>query len=197
MTMNTTKSPEARRSARQRLLDAADELFYEGSIHTVGIDRVIERAGVAKASLYDTFGSKEALIQAYLLARHEARKLRIADRLATYAGPRERLLGVFDIMREAASDPRFRGCPFSRAAAEAAPSAGIREACDTARSWLRDLFTSLAREAGAADPEALAGQLMLLYDGASVSAHMEGNASAAAAARATAERLIELALAPR
>ncbi|MPS25482.1 TetR/AcrR family transcriptional regulator [Pigmentiphaga sp.] len=195
--MNMTKSPEARRSARQRLLDAADELFYEGSIHTVGIDRVIERAGVAKASLYDTFGSKEALIQAYLLARHEARKARIADRLADYPGPRERLLGVFDIMRETASGPRFRGCPFSRAAAEAAPSAGIREACDTARNWLRDLFASLAREAGAADPETLAGQLMLLYDGASVSAHMDGNASAAAAARATAEQLVELALATR
>lgn len=195
--MNMTKSPEARRSARQRLLDAADELFYEGSIHTVGIDRVIERAGVAKASLYDTFGSKEALIQAYLLARHEARKARIADRLADYPGPRERLLGVFDIMRETASGPRFRGCPFSRAAAEAAPSAGIREACDTARNWLRHLFASLAREAGAADPETLAGQLMLLYDGASVSAHMDGNASAAAAARATAEQLVELALATR
>jgi len=100
-------------------------------------------------------------------------------------------------MRETASAPRFRGCPFSRAAAEAAPSAGIREACDTARSWLRDLFTSLASEAGAAAPEALACQLMLLYDGASVSAHVDDNASAAAAARATAEQLVEQALAAR
>lgn len=193
--MDTMKQPgPSRRSARQRLLDAADELFYEGSIHTVGIDRIIERAGVAKASLYDTFGSKEALIQAYLLARHEARKARVADRLAGCAGPRERLLAIFDIMRETMTAPRFRGCPFSRAAAESAPNAGVREACGIARDWLRGLFASLAREAGAADPESLASQLMLLYDGASVSAHVDANLKAADTARATAEQLLDATL---
>ncbi|OVZ55157.1 hypothetical protein CDO44_23250 [Pigmentiphaga sp. NML080357] len=194
MDTNTTKDPATRRSARQRLLDAADELFYEGSIHTVGIDRIIERAGVAKASLYDTFGSKEALIQAYLLARHEARQARIAARLAQCVDPRERLLAIFDSMRETMAAPRYRGCPFSRAASESAPSAGIRGACDTARGWMRDLFTSLAREAGAADPESLAYQLMLLYDGASVSTHVDANLKAADAARATAEQLLNAAL---
>ena len=56
----------ARPSARERLLAAADELFYEEGVHTVGIDRVIEHAGVAKGSLYNTFGSKDELIRAYL-----------------------------------------------------------------------------------------------------------------------------------
>ena len=56
-------------SARDRLLAAADELFYEEGIHTVGIDRIIEKAGVAKATLYSVFGSKEELIRAYLAAR--------------------------------------------------------------------------------------------------------------------------------
>ena len=58
----------AARSARERLLDAANELFYEEGVHTVGIDRVIERAGVAKATLYSTFGSKDELVRAYLAA---------------------------------------------------------------------------------------------------------------------------------
>ena len=63
-----------RRSARERLLAAADELFYEEGVHTVGVDRVIERAGVAKATLYSAFGSKDELIRAYLAARHAARQ---------------------------------------------------------------------------------------------------------------------------
>ena len=57
-------------SARERLLKAANELFYEEGVHTVGIDRIIEKAGVAKASLYSTFGSKEELVRAYLGERH-------------------------------------------------------------------------------------------------------------------------------
>ena len=68
--MSTTTSAE-RPSARERLLAAADELFYEEGVHTVGIDRVIERAGVAKASLYNTFGSKDELVRAYLTSRHD------------------------------------------------------------------------------------------------------------------------------
>jgi len=65
-----------RASARERLLQAASELFYEEGVNTVGIDRVIERAGVAKASLYNTFGSKDELIHAYLKSRQ--------DRIAAY-----------------------------------------------------------------------------------------------------------------
>src|SRR3954467_8319110 len=96
------------RPARDRLLAAADELFYEGGIHTVGIDRVIERAGVAKATLYDTFGSKDALIRAYLEARHEARKARLTAWLERYEDPRERLLGVFDALADLMKSKGFR-----------------------------------------------------------------------------------------
>ena len=58
-------------SARGRLLDAANQLFYEEGVHTVGVDRVVERAGVAKATLYTLFGSKDGLVRAYLEARDE------------------------------------------------------------------------------------------------------------------------------
>src|SRR4051812_6541700 len=89
-------------SARERLLAAAQELFYEDGINTVGIDRVIERAGVAKASLYDAFGSKEELVRCYLAARHAARRAAMEERLARYKNPRDRLLGVFDAMADLA-----------------------------------------------------------------------------------------------
>ncbi|MFD0584927.1 TetR/AcrR family transcriptional regulator [Dactylosporangium darangshiense] len=81
-------------SARERLLDAASELFYREGVHTVGIDRVIAQAGVAKASLYNTFGSKDELIRAYLVEWHERWKRRIVQRIAKDDGnPREQLLG--------------------------------------------------------------------------------------------------------
>src|SRR5580704_15602796 len=86
-------SSQDRRPARERLLAAADELFYKEGVNLVGIDRVIEHAGVAKASLYDCFGSKEELIRSYLQRRHEARQARLHDWLARYATPRQKILG--------------------------------------------------------------------------------------------------------
>src|SRR4051794_15458573 len=112
-----TKTSE-RATARERLLAAADELFYEEGVHTVGIDRVIERAGVAKATLYNAFGSKDELIRAYLTRRHHTRQERLTRKLERYDTPRERLLGVFDALGELFAEPGFRGCAFHNASAE-------------------------------------------------------------------------------
>jgi AcrR family transcriptional regulator len=91
-----TDAPAARHqpSVRDRLLAAADELFYEEGVHVVGIDRIVERAGVAKASLYSTFGSKDELVRAYLENHFRRRQNRVARVLAAYDTPRARLLGV-------------------------------------------------------------------------------------------------------
>src|SRR5712691_3015747 len=110
-----------RRSARERLLAAADELFYEEGVHTVGIDRVIEHAGVAKATLYSAFGSKDELIRAYLTRRHQVWRERVAAKLETYDASRDRLLGVFDWLSEASAHPGFHGCAFMNASAEDRP----------------------------------------------------------------------------
>jgi AcrR family transcriptional regulator len=185
-----------RRSARERLLAAADELFYEEGVHTVGIDRVIERAGVAKATLYTAFGSKDGLIRAYLQARHTARQERITRMLARYDTPSERLLGVFDALGETIGEPGFHGCAFVNASAEARPGSAIEEVSDESRAWVRSLFAELGRAAGAADPERLARRLALLYDGAVVSARMDRYPSAAAEARAIASVLIDAAIVP-
>src|SRR6267143_2377445 len=153
-------------SARARLLDAASELFYEDGVHSVGVDRVIERAGVAKATLYTLFGSKDGLVRAYLSARHDRTRERMARELAArYKTPRERLLGVFEVQGLSFVEPGFRGCAFVGANAEASDGTSIEEVTESYRAWVRSLFLDLANEAGAADPERLGGQLVLLYDG--------------------------------
>jgi AcrR family transcriptional regulator len=182
-------------SARERLLTAANELFYDEGVNTVGIDRVIERAGVAKASLYTSFGSKDELVRSYLEARHDAREKRVLQKLARYGTPRERLLGVFDVLGELVAEPTFRGCAFMRASAEARPGSSVLGVCQSTRGWMRGLFVQLAREAGVAAPERLAQRLVLLYDGALVAAQMDRDPSGAAAARAVAAGLLDAELA--
>jgi AcrR family transcriptional regulator len=179
-------------SARERLLEAASELFYAEGVHTVGIDRVIERAGVAKASLYNTFGSKDELVKAYLEGRHAGTAARITRYLERYSDPRERLLGVFEAQGELFADPGFRGCAFVSASAES-PGEAVSHAADEYRGWVRGLLTSLAREAGVPDPEQLGRELHMIYDGASLSARMDHDPSAALTARATAEALLDAA----
>ena len=184
-----------RGSARERLLQAASELFYEDGVNSVGIDRVIEHAGVAKASLYSSFGSKDELVRAYLRARHELRQQRVQQKLASCATPRARLLGIFDLLGELTADPAFRGCAFVRASAESRSGGSIREICDESRAWLRSLFRELAAQAGAADADSLSQQLVLLYDGAIVGAQMDRDPSAARAAREVAAALLDAATA--
>ncbi len=188
----STRTP-ARSPARDRLLAAADELFYEEGVHTVGIDRVIEKAGVAKATLYSAFGSKDELVRAYLNGRHTARKERMTRRLAAYDDPRERLLAVFDLLAESIADPSFHGCAFINASAESPPGSAAEEATTEYRTWLRNLVSDLARDAGVAEPGELARQFQLLYDGVNISARMDRDPSAAAAARAAAVILLDAA----
>ena len=185
-------SPSTERlPARERLLAAAESLFYEEGFNTVGIDRVIERAGVAKASLYDCFGSKEELVRAYLAARQEARRARITEGLKRFDTPRARLLGVFDLLGELIAQPGFKGCAFVKAGSDARPGSSVRGVCDDSRQWMRALFTGLAEEAGAPDPQALARQLVMLYDGASISAQMDNDTDAAVEARAMASAMLD------
>jgi AcrR family transcriptional regulator len=184
-----------RPSARERLLAAANELFYNEGIHTVGIDRVIEQAGVAKASLYNTFGSKDELVRAYLEMRHASVTGRITAAVERYHTPRERLLAVFEGQGELFAQPDYRGCAFSRASAESVPGDPAEQAAEGYRRWVRELLTSLAARAGVAEPEVLARQLHLLYDGSGTAARMDHDPGAAAAARAAAAVLLDAALA--
>ena len=151
-----------------------------------------------KASLYSTFGSKDELVRAYLLSRAEARQHRILRRIARHDSPRDRILAIFDLLGEAVAAPNFRGCVFVNASAEGprddTPAAQVSS--DT-RRWVRNLLVDLSRAAGAADPEELGGQLVMLYDGATVGAAMDRDPKVAVQARSLAEALLSQACAER
>jgi AcrR family transcriptional regulator len=174
-TLVSITAPEIdhRASARERLLAAANELFYAEGIQTVGIDRIIERAGVAKASLYNVFGSKEELVAAYLAARHELTTKRLAGVIAKVGDPRDKILAVFDAQARQFEQPDFNGCAFAAASTEAPPGGLVERAADDFRASIRGIFTDLAAQAGAADPAGLGRQLHLLYDGAGLAARMD------------------------
>ncbi len=181
--------------ARDRLLAAADELFYAQGVHVVGVDRIVARAGVTKASLYSTFGSKDGLVRAYLENHFSRRQRRIAKILAEHTTPRARLLAVFDEVEGMLAGSAFRGCRFISAAAESAPGEAGEVVAEQYRAWLWSLFTELAEAAGARDAKQVGRQLFLLYDGAAVAARMDDDRAAAArAVRSAVIALLEAAI---
>jgi AcrR family transcriptional regulator len=185
----------AKRSPRDRLLEAASELFYAEGIQSVGINRVIEHADVSKDSLYRMFGSKEELVCAYLNARHEETLARLRSAVAATEDPVERLLAVFDAQARLFQTPGFHGCAFTAAAAEAPPGGQIDAAAESYRHDIHALFSELAVAAGAPDPALLASQLQLVYDGGGLAAKMDRNPGIATPARAAASALVAAALA--
>ena len=181
-----------RPSPRERLLAASDELFYRDGVHSTGIDAVIEKAGVAKGSLYYNFGGKDELVAAYLRNRHDAWRQRVEAAQAQTDDPDEKILAIFEAIAEYVSLPEFRGCPFNNAAAEAPAGQSQQLAIKDYRDWLRQTFLKLAADTGVADSQALADALTVLYDGALATADMDSGARAAAL---NAKRIARLTLA--
>ncbi len=163
-----TESP-----ARRRVLDTASALFYARGIHAVGVDRVIAEAGVAKATFYHHFPSKDDLVRAYL----EEQDARVRQAAApTGAPPAERLVALFEALGEFSCGPGFRGCAFINAAAEYPdPAHPVRQAVITHRRWFRGLLHELLVDAGHPDAERTAGMLMLLRDGLIIGGDLDGS----------------------
>jgi AcrR family transcriptional regulator len=182
---------QRRRTAKRRLLDAADELFYNEGIRAVGIDRVIARAGVAKGSLYYSFTGKDALVQEYLAQRHARWAERVTAGIEAHADPRARILAVYDVLGTLFAQPDYRGCAFMNATAEAAPDSVEAQAATIFRAWVHSLFLDLATATDMADPRQLAETLVLLYDGAVATAQMDKTPQAARTARRTAELILD------
>jgi AcrR family transcriptional regulator len=194
MTLTSPRASNHPTPARDRLLAAANELFYAEGIHTVGVDRIIEHAGVSRASFYNNFDSKEQLIHTYLIGRHESTVSRLSHVTAEHDDPRQKILAVFDAQAALFRRPEFNGCAFVAASTEA-PSGGTIASDTTAfRTWVRTLLTDLARQAGATDPDLLGRQLHLLYDGAALSARMDHDPGIATSSRSAVELLLEAAL---
>ena len=178
----------------RRVLDAASELFYERGIHAVGVDTISEAAGVSKKTLYDRFGSKDALVVAYLQHRDARWRAHVAAALDAVPEPGlERVLTVFDAAISWSDDNSPKGCSAVNARAEVSDADGalsVFPEVTRQKVWLLDLFAALSREAGISDPDATAQSLMLLYEGAIVTVGMHTFAEPFVVARAVARRLL-------
>ena len=169
MSTDTELTPKAR-----AVLAAASELFYEHGIHAVGVDAVAARAGVTKKTLYDRFGSKERLVVEYLSARDRQWRAHLDRHLdAAGASPRERLLAVFEAADAWARAHSSKGCSMINAHAEISdPTHPAYEVIVGQKRWMLALFTDLATAADVADPDSVGRQIMLLHEGALVTAGM-------------------------
>ncbi len=108
-------------AARQRLLETARELFYQEGIRAIGVDTIVERSGVGKATLYRHFPTKDALIAAYLAEEDRAHQQWFEEIVAASEySPKEQLLAWFEACDQRLKEPGFRGCPFLNAMAEIA-----------------------------------------------------------------------------
>ncbi|MEQ4304441.1 helix-turn-helix domain-containing protein [Plantactinospora sp. B6F1] len=184
-------------SARRRVLETASALFYAEGIHTVGIDRIIAEAGVAKATFYHHFPAKDELVRAYLEAEYQRQRAALEAVRQDATGPREALLDIFDLLVRNAANPQFRGCPFTNAAAEYPdPTHPVRRTIADYRRWNRGLFRDLLAEAGHPESESTAAMLMMLRDGIVVGGDLDAPGPLHPHAREAVGRIMDSAGAP-
>jgi AcrR family transcriptional regulator len=158
---------------RDRLLDAAAQLFYERGIH-VGVDAVCRAAGVSKKSLYELFGTKDALLAATMERVGPAVGLAVLPPADDDRPPRERILHVFERLEALEPEHEFRGCPLVAAAVQVkSPQHPASAVARRHKDGLTAFFAHEARRAGAQDPVQLARQLTVVFDGASARSVMQ------------------------
>lgn len=172
---------------RERILAAAETLFYGEGVH-VGVDRLCEVAGVSKRSMYQHFGGKDEVIVEML----DQRAATLAGRWTSdeTLSPRDQILAVFDSVIDEAATADFHGCPFVNVATELKDH--DHPASVAALGYKRSLtakLEALARRGGATDPEALAVQLTMVFDGACAYSVVRGGVPSLA--RPAAEALLD------
>ena len=184
--------PQSKPDARERILDTAYELFSRRGVRDVGIDEVIERAGVAKATLYRHFPSKDDLVIAFLERREQRWTLAWVEAEARRRGttPEEQLLAIFELFDEWFHRDDFEACSFINVLLEMGPAHPAGQASVQHLASIRTIVARLAEEAALRDPESFARSWHILMKGSIVSA-AEGDAEAAKRARSMASLLIE------
>ncbi len=175
---------------RERVIDAADELFYSRGIRAVGMDDVRNQAGVSLKRLYTLFPGKGSLVLAVLHKRHAMWTEGLTAAVDATEGAREKLLAVYDYLADWFAEDTFRGCGFINAFGElGATSPEVAAYAREHKRSFQDHLTRLLADAGL-DPS-LAPQLAILAEGAQTTAAIEGSPEAALHARRAAETLID------
>ncbi|MCG7445505.1 TetR/AcrR family transcriptional regulator [Corynebacterium sp. ACRPO] len=179
----------ARTPAAQKIIDAAEKLFYECSIHAVGVEAIAAAAGVTKRTLYDRFDSKDAVIEAYLLQRHQRWLSRFDQRLAVSAPPRTGAL--FDSYFEDVADSS-RGCAFLNAAAELPRNhPAMKVVHEHKRCVRKRLETLVSEDAPQLDAQSTADHLFLILEGAIAEHGLHPDRESAREAKALALGVLE------
>ncbi|MFF0092302.1 TetR/AcrR family transcriptional regulator [Streptomyces canus] len=176
--------------ARERVLDAAEELFYGRGIQSVGMDDIRGASGVSLKRLYQLFPAKEQLVEAYLERRDGWWRGRLAEFVELRPTPEEQILAVFDWLEEWFGEEGFRGCAWINSYGElGATSDRVAAQVRAHKGAFADFLASLVAAAGR--PAALAGPLFLLAEGALVTAGITRSTGPAAQAREAARTLLE------
>jgi AcrR family transcriptional regulator len=180
------------KAARERILDSSYELFSRRGVRAVGVDELIERAGVAKATLYRHFRSKDDLVVAFLERREQRWTWEWVEKEARRraSSPEEQLLAIFDAFDEWFRREDFEACSFINVLLEMGPAHPAGKASVQHLANIRSIVRKLAEESGLRDPESFARSWHILMKGSIVSA-AEGDAEAAQRARSMARLLIE------
>jgi AcrR family transcriptional regulator len=190
-------SDPPKKRARDLLLQAAARLFYAQGVGATGIDAITAAAGVAKKSLYNNFSSKSDLVAAYLSERHEEWLGLYRARVANTAGPRDRVLAVFDAYLDHANmayEHGFRGCGLLNAAAELPAGSPGRLAVQRHKEEVEALLARHLAELLPGQEERsarLAGHFAFVLEGAMVRAGLEGGDSRLLEGRRIAAEMLE------
>lgn len=183
---------EVRPSPRERLLEAAADLAYQDGVG-IGVEALCKAAGVSKRSMYQLFESKDELLAASI----ERRATRSAEQPIppsdAHLPPRESILYVFDQLEKSALSAAYMGCPYLAVQIELKDTE--HPASKVAAKAKRDLeafFRHQAELGGAADPEFLGRQLIMIFDGASARAGIRAD-ELHGLARSTAAALLDVA----
>lgn len=177
---------------RERILATAYDLFARRGIRDVGVDEIVERSGVAKATLYRHFPSKDALVLAFLERREELWTHGFVEAGAKKRGqtPEDQLLAIFDVFDGWFRSKDFEACSFINVLLELGPRHEVGKASIDYLENIRDVVRSLAEEAGLRDVESFARSWHILMKGSIISA-TEGDVDAAKRAQAMAASVIE------
>ncbi|MGE5147534.1 MAG: TetR/AcrR family transcriptional regulator [Candidatus Eiseniibacteriota bacterium] len=189
-------APDHPPRAADKIRRTARELFYREGIRAVGVDEIVARAGVTKPSLYRSFSSKDALAASYLSDYEGEFWRRFDSAVAAHPGdPRAQLSAFFSKLSGRATRKGYRGCGLTNAAVEyPEPGHPARQVAEAHKRELRRRLTAMAEEMGAAAPEVLADGLLLLLEGAYVSAQLFGPDGPARSVAIAADRLIAASL---
>lgn len=164
----------ATRPVRDRILDAASELFYARGIRAISADKIIERSGITKVTFYRYFRTKDSLVVA-CLERQAAWERGALDGLRRSSSDDAQALRRFAAAIGAEScKPGFRGCAFINSAAEYSdPEGPVRKVVAQHRDWYRATFAGMLGRIGVNDPARAADEVMMLRDGAMVAGSLD------------------------